>query len=59
MKIALTPALLLGLAGVASGFPCNWNGAGSSYVYEEVTATLDTTCVDSIASAHQQTTCCR
>lgn len=59
MKIALTPALLLGLAGVASGFPCLWNGAGSSYVYENVESTDNTNCMQTIYSVHQQTTCCR
>ncbi len=60
MKIALTPALLLGLVGVASSFPCTWNGAGSSYVYEEViTNDNGGDCVIEVDSRHQQTTCCR
>jgi hypothetical protein len=60
MKIALTPALILGLAGVVSAFPCTWNGAGSSYVYEEVSTTGNgNDCIQTIDSDHEQTTCCR
>jgi hypothetical protein len=35
MKIAITAALVLGLAQYTAAFPCTWNGAGSSYVYRE------------------------
>ena len=60
MKIAVTPALLVGAAGVASAFPCLWNGAGSSYVYENtVTTNNDGNCADTIDSQYTQTTCCR
>lgn len=70
MKIALTASLLLGFATHVSSFACDWNGAGSSYVYHSLLFSddednsnnnndLDWPCIDAIINDYHTTTCCR
>ena len=67
MKIALSAALVLGVAQYAAAFPCTWNGGGSSYVYDYTyIVSRDnrcgggiTCCITELDNRQAQSTCCR
>ena len=65
MKIALSAALVLGVAQYAAAFPCPWNGGGSSYVYDftEICGRGNgdgtNSCITCLDNRQSQTSCCR
>jgi hypothetical protein len=60
MKIAISAALVLGMAHYTAAFPCYWNGGGSSYVYDYTfVCGRDGNCITCIDNRQAQSTCCR